>query len=313
MSYFKVKDPAKRDFLVNDYLKLRRKVKSDLQSEKIGEQSLEESLARTFKPITDSQIALKDTFSKELQPIAQNTASTLQSIQGMKEPLQAISYPFATYPLVDSETQQVVDSKPQQVVTIGDIAQKYLKGAFSKNKPDTTFGIRTEDNKFYIGDKQARINNNDITIRDGDNEFTYFGTPGLWELIQSKNPDKNVYTDNDLDKYYQLLILTNDIYQNNDPTQNKPKSSSSNKWKKIIAPIWDEIKERKKISGKGVDANTVILPQDPEALIERLELLLASKQAGNTGVRNELVSICDELLRQGVISEGQYKNLNMLI
>ena len=89
MSYFKVKDPAKRDFLVNEHLKLKQKVKSDLQSEKIGEQSLEESLARTFKPITDSQAAI----SKELQPIAQNTTSTLQAIQGMKEPLQAITYP----------------------------------------------------------------------------------------------------------------------------------------------------------------------------------------------------------------------------
>ena len=41
-----------------------------------------------------------------------------------------------------------------------------------------------------------------------------------------------------------------------------------------------------------------LLPSDPNALRERLELLMASKQAGNTGVRNEIVSICDELLRQ---------------
>ena len=40
------------------------------------------------------------------------------------------------------------------------------------------------------------------------------------------------------------------------------------------------------------------LPSDPNALCERLELLIVSKQAGNTGVRNEIESICDELLRQ---------------
>ena len=34
---------------------------------------------------------------------------------------------------------------------------------------------------------------------------------------------------------------------------------------------------------------------DPIALVERLDIQLASKAAGNTGVRNELVSICDEL------------------
>ena len=46
---------------------------------------------------------------------------------------------------------------------------------------------------------------------------------------------------------------------------------------------------------------TIILPCDPIALVERLDILMASKAAGNTGVRNELVSIGDELLRQNLI------------
>jgi len=50
--------------------------------------------------------------------------------------------------------------------------------------------------------------------------------------------------------------------------------------------------QKKKTQGKG------FLPSDPNALCERLELLMASKQAGNTGLRNEIVSNCDELLRQ---------------
>jgi hypothetical protein len=44
-------------------------------------------------------------------------------------------------------------------------------------------------------------------------------------------------------------------------------------------------------------------------LLERFDLLIASKQAGNTGVQNEIVSICDELLRQKVIDKKQYKNM----
>ena len=51
----------------------------------------------------------------------------------------------------------------------------------------------------------------------------------------------------------------------------------------------------------------IILPCDPIALVERLDILMASKAAGNTGVRNELVSICDELLRQNVINKHKYK------
>jgi len=44
-------------------------------------------------------------------------------------------------------------------------------------------------------------------------------------------------------------------------------------------------------------------------LCERLDLLMASKQAGNTGLRNEIVSICDELLWQKKLSRDDYKNL----
>jgi len=51
------------------------------------------------------------------------------------------------------------------------------------------------------------------------------------------------------------------------------------------------------------------LLSNPNALCERLELLIALKEAGNTGVRNEIVSICDELLRQKNLSHDAYKNL----
>ena len=39
----------------------------------------------------------------------------------------------------------------------------------------------------------------------------------------------------------------------------------------------------------------------------RLDILMASEAAGNTGVRKELVSVCDELLRQNLIDKHKYK------
>ena len=56
-----------------------------------------------------------------------------------------------------------------------------------------------------------------------------------------------------------------------------------------------------------------ILPSDPNALIERFDLLFSSKKAGHTGVRNEIVSILDELKRQGVLKTNEYKKLNSVI
>ena len=56
-----------------------------------------------------------------------------------------------------------------------------------------------------------------------------------------------------------------------------------------------------------------ILPSDPNALIDRFDLLFSSKKAGHTGVKNEIVAILDELKRQKVININEYKKLNSLI
>ena len=56
-----------------------------------------------------------------------------------------------------------------------------------------------------------------------------------------------------------------------------------------------------------------ILPNDPDALVERFDLLFVSQNAGHTGVRNEMVSILDVLKSQGVINMDTYKKLNSII
>ena len=101
--------------------------------------------------------------------------------------------------------------------------------------------------------------------------------------------------------------------QNNDPTSTKPKGSRGQKWRVYVKPIWDMYKTSEDIekdgSGTSRAAKPLILPSDPSALLERFDLLVASKQAGNTGVQNEIVSILDELLRQKIIDRNQYKNM----
>ena len=145
-------------------------------------------------------------------------------------------------------------------------------------------------------------------------------------MVTSKNPNPENYTEEDLDKYQRLVILTNTAYQGNNPNSNKPKGSRSPKWKNIIKPIWEQIKKQKEeeykefeeededdpqpsTSGTGLK----ILPSDPNALIDRFDLLFSSKKAGHTGVRNEIVSILDELKRQGVLKTNEYKKLNSII
>ena len=66
---------------------------------------------------------------------------------------------------------------------------------------------------------------------------------------------------------------------------------------------------KRSVYRKGITRSvpSIILPCDPIALVERLDILMASKAAENTGVRNELVSVCDKLLRQNLIDKQKYK------
>ena len=70
------------------------------------------------------------------------------------------------------------------------------------------------------------------------------------------------------------MIKTNTLHHKNNPEINRPKSSKVDKWKNILSDIW---KNRKKYEGEGV----VIIPSGPNALLERLDLLVASREAGH--------------------------------
>ena len=96
---------------------------------------------------------------------------------------------------------------------------------------------------------------------------------------------------------------TNDLRRNNDESENKPKANKSWKWKHILKD------EKDLYTGNGITPSVpaIILPCDPIALVEIFDILMASKAAVNTCVRNELVSICDELLRQNLIDKHKYK------
>ena len=165
-------------------------------------------------------------------------------------------------------------------------------------------GYVKKDKNHFIVSKHVIIKNNDIIIKEDGDRF--LGTSGLWELITSKKPNKFNYDKADHNSYVRLMIKTDALHHNNDPNNPQPKSSKSEKWNNLLRYIWAY---KINYEGKGI----VIMPSDPNALLERLDLLLASQEAGPTGVRNELVSICDELKRQGVLDTVTYKKLNSII
>ena len=285
MSFLKIRDPAKRDQTVEEYLELKRNIRDNLLSEKTGEQQLRADLSKIFKPITETQKATAKEITEELKPIK----------EGIKSLPQAITFP--AYPSIEASKEKETFVEPY---FIGDIAESYLRQFASKAEADRTYGLYDRKGQFYIGNKPVVIKENDIVFEDEE----YEGTPGLWELIVSKEPKG--FTEEDYNNYGRLMVKSNALHVDYNPNNKKPKSSKSYKWNNILKDIWHN---KKKYEGKGI----IIMPSDPNALLERLDSLLGSQEAGHTGVGNELVSICDELKRQGILDAEAYKKLNSII
>ena len=329
MSFIKVKDPRKREELVRDFIETRKRIKDNFIARKVGEAEYQTGLTKLFKPITETQKAATKEITEAQKTAAEKITKELLPIKAGIEGLPgALSFP--TLEMTEGEPIPAVEmTQEQRKKFLGPIASEAFEKYTTPEGADKVFGMVKKDKYYYIGDKPIKIKGDNIIIDDKE----YPGTEGLWELIVSKEPQEGIYTDDDFLNYGRILKQTNAIYQGNNPNQNYPKSSSSNKWKQLIKPIWEDIKSKKppeeKGKGKGKGrgrkkrqedpqpgtsgSGLKILPSDPNALIDRFDLLFSSKKAGHTGVKNEIVAILDELKRQGVLKTNEYKKLNHLI
>ena len=306
MSFIKVKDPRKREELIRDFIETRKRIKDNFIAKKVGEAEYQTGLTKLFKPVTETQKATTEKITQELLPI--------------KEAIEKLP---AT---PRSESLPALEMTKEELIKIGPIARKYIQS--NLGRATTKAGLYSEDDNLKIGYRPVKIENDDIIIDD----TPFKGTVGLWELITSKDiPDKTEYSAGDLASYITIMHITKATYD-----KNNKRVGGNDKMNKLIKPL---VKALEKGGGEGLidkieehfgfeeyeEASTTpftptkgtglpkILPSDPNALIDRFDLLFSSKKAGHTGVRNEIVSILDELKRQGVLKTNEYKKINSLI
>ena len=310
MSFIKVKDPRKREELIKDFIETRKRIKDNFIAKKVGEIKYQTGLTKLFKPVTETQKATAKEIT-EAQKAA--TEKITQELLPIKEGIEglpgAISFP--TFP--------ALGMTEEELIKIGPIARKYIQS--NLGRATTKAGLYSEDN-LKIGYRPVKIENDDIIIDDE----RFKGTVGLWELITSNNiPEKGKYDAEDLAGYITIMHITKATYD-----KNNKRVGGNDKMNKLIKPLVKALEEG---GGKGLTdkinkhfgfgdddpqpstsgTGLKILPSDPNALIDRFDLLFSSKKAGHTGVRNEIVSILDELKRQGVLKTNEYKKLNSLI
>ena len=329
MSFIKVKDPRKREELIRDFIETRKRIKDNFIAKKVGEAEYQTGLTKLFKPVTETQKAT----TKEITEAQKATAEKItQELLPIKEGIEKL-------PGAISEAGQSLPAlgmTEEELIKIGPIARKYIQS--NLGRATTKAGLYSEDDNLKIGYRPVKIENDDIIIDD----TPFKGTVGLWKLITSKDiPDKTEYKAEDLADYITIMHITKATYD-----KNNKRVGGNDKMNKLIKPLVKALEEDKSgnklikeinkhfglkdeeeyveeeeyevpasisltpTKGTGLPK---ILPSDPNALIDRFDLLFSSKKAGHTGVRNEIVSILDELKRQGVLKTNEYKKLNSLI
>ena len=330
MSFIKVKDPRKREELIRDFIETRKRIKDNFVAKKVGEIEYQTGLTKLFKPVTETQKATAKEITDAQKAAAEKITQELLPIKaGIEKLPEALSFP--AYP--------ALEMTEEELIKIGPIASKYLLPTFKQKA--TQSDIKPGDSKgtfFKIGETPIKIENDDITI----NNTPFKGTDGLWKLLTSKDiPDISEYIAEDLRDYITIMHITKATYD-----KNNKRVGGNNKMNKLIKPLviafengggdklikeinkhfgleeetdkeetdeeeYEEYEEYTLSPTKGTGLK--ILPSDLNALINRFDLLFSSKKAGHTGVRNEIVSILDELKRQGVLKTNEYKKLNSLI
>ena len=160
MAFLKITDPKKRDFIINEFLKTRHNIQQNFLPERVDDFSTQYEFSKLFNPVTDMQKDLKEDLVSELKPIR----------EGMKNLPKAIAFPqFPSITAYDDDDEEDED------VFIGDIAEQYLRKFAYRSSTDKTFGLRDKDGKFYIGNKEAKIEENNVIV----DEKEYAGKPGL--------------------------------------------------------------------------------------------------------------------------------------
>ena len=335
MLFIKIKDPRKREELIKDFIETRKRIKDNFIARKVGEAEYQTGLTKLFKPVTETQKATAkeitdaqkeatERIEKGLLPIKEGIESlTALTIQA-GDPIPAIEYTEKEKTELGALAVDGLQSTHGRTATLSDIIPvDAKKGLYRINKTPLT------------------IKNNDLYISDVIEPIK--GSPGLWKLLTSRgipNLKEDNITRNDLNNYIIIMTLTKATYN-----KNNKRVGGNDKMKKLIKPLVialekgreeyeKELNERNYkfksetdeedededefnlfddpkpgTSGDGLK----ILPSDPNALIDRFDLLFSSKKAGHTGVKNEIVAILDELKRQGVIKTNEYKKLNSII
>ena len=252
MSFLNIKDPEEKDKTIQEYLTLKRRLKKRSQKERDQWQHHRRDLQDSFEPVVASNKKMAKEIVDELVPITKELRELKDkaTIATIPRPIAGVKRNIDSQP-VSKQKRSLTRDGPD-----GPLAESFLEKYMNPSKKseiDTTFGIRFDKSTgWMIGNKHIRMNGDDITTDDGE---VYNGTPGLWSLITSKTPEN--YTEDDLERYKELLYETSALHQHYDSRDPYPRASAGKKWRQILVPIWNDFVWTGAVSSGDDDADSV--------------------------------------------------------
>lgn len=289
-------------------------IKDKIKRMKNEESENEIKFSKIFKPITDP---LK-TMDLSLSKLNTQKNSEFDQTDSFKTGNESVYLDHNK----DSNYDQEYDDNIQSSIFTPEIkvgrfsTPKSNIDSDKSKKFNIPFGIRKENEKLLIGNSEIQF----CKIGALDDQYTlatisdkkYELTPGLKEILFNEKPNLEKITDMDKVVYKDILVNTSAHKRDYSP-QGQIKGSKSMKYNKLVRPLFfdfdgDKPKDTKKGGTlpklKTLKKNTdYVYWDDPNELIERLQLLIASKEAGNNSHDNEIISIIEELKEANIIKE----------
>ena len=273
---------------------------------KLGKEAAEQMMSETFKPIVMPLQKLVDISNP---PTKIEVKENAPKKKGEEEDENA-SFMTADSEQAEHDTTMIegVASEAAAADNYDYLTKKFLRMLHQNRKQylDMVYGVRKlSDDTLMIGDKPISFEGQYIHV--GDKK--YLKTVCLLELPFRQTPEESYISSDDLNNYKDILIATNAHRKQYSPSEPVCTSRSINH-KKFIAKLFNVSRRRSSTSGGSLpqymiarkNENTdYVYWDDPNELVERLCLLLASQAAGNPSHNNEIISIIEELREAGII------------
>lgn len=158
------------------------------------------------------------------------------------------------------------------------------------NKKNVEHGplVRKIRNRLMIGEAPITFDDNTVFVKN----MKFPLTGGLLELLFREKPDNALIETRDLEDYGRIVSLSGSKRTSYQNSSRKSKSTDS------LRHIGMGLPKYMLVKNSNVD---YVYWDNPNELVDRLRLLLASQQAGNLSHTNEIMSIIEELKEGGII------------